>query len=87
MESFPGLFFSWKKLYIYKHIFLVRPTISMWFRTSNWPYTVQTLDPILLCTRCIPQMHFWIESKIYPQLLPCLESYFTKQENLTPSLR
>ncbi len=41
-------------------------------------YTVQTLDLILLCTRCIPQMHFWIASKIHPQLIPCLEGNFTQ---------
>ena len=47
--------------------------------------TVQTLDLILLCTRCIPQMHFYIRSKIYLQLLPCLGNNFTKQGNLASS--
>jgi len=50
-------------------------------------YTVQTLNLILLCTRCIPQMHFWIASKINLHLLPCLESNVTKQGNLAPRLK
>ncbi len=49
--------------------------------------TVQTLNLILLCKRCIPQMHFWIASKIYLHLLPCLESNVTKQGNLAPTLK
>ncbi len=63
------------------------PSPHAFCRFRYWIYTVQTLDLILLCTRCIPQMHFWIASKIYLHLLPCLESNVTKQGNLAPRLK
>jgi hypothetical protein len=50
-------------------------------------HTVQTLDLILLCTRCIPQMHFYIARKIDLRLLPCVKSNFSKKGNLAPSLK
>jgi hypothetical protein len=54
---------------------------------TRWVYTVQTLDLILLCARCIPQMHFYRRSKIYLLLLPCLGNNFTKQGNIASSLK
>jgi hypothetical protein len=64
-----------KKMLSHRHGFLFRL------------YTVQTPDLILLYTRCIPQMHFSIASKTFPQLIPCLEGNFTKQSDLTPNLK